>query len=349
MGDEGVSSTTLGAGALRSIREVTIEDVAREAGVSVATVSRALRNLPNVAPSTKLRVQQVADRLDYVAHPTAARLAAGKTSTVAVAVPVLDQWYFAKVVSGVEAVLSDQGFDLLLYSVATEADRRRFFQGRGAWWRRGDGLILVDVAFDAAASSRLASGGPTIVTIGSRHERFSSVTIDDEDSAREAVGHLISRGHERIALIWGEPHAGLDFVVPALRRRGYHRALEDAGIDLDPRLEALGGFSVDGGREAMAQLLRLPDPPTAVFAMSDEMAFGALDEIRRQGLRVPHDVAVVGFDDHDLSRLFDLTTVRQQADELGAAAARLLLDALRGESEPSHHVAPTFLVVRRTT
>lgn len=330
-------------------REVTIEDVARQAGVSVATVSRALRNLPNVAPSTKLRVQQAARALEYVANPTAARLAVGKTSTVAVAVPVLDQWYFSKVVAGIEAVLSSQGLDLLLYAVGTEADRHRFFQGRGAWWRRGDGLVLVDVAFDRVEASRLAANGPTIVTIGSRNAEFSSVTIDDRDAAREAVGHLIARGHERVGLIWGEPHAGLDFPVPRRRREGYLQALGDAGLPPDPAMEALGGFSVDGGREAMAQLLGLPQPPTAVFAMSDEMAFGALDEIRRRGLRVPHDVAIVGFDDHDLAPLFGLTTVRQQVDEIGASAARLLLASLNGTEPVTHAVAPTHLVVRRTT
>jgi LacI family transcriptional regulator, repressor for deo operon, udp, cdd, tsx, nupC, and nupG len=330
-------------------KAITIEDVARDAGVSVATVSRALRNLPNVAPSTRQRVHRVARELHYTADPTAARLAAGKTSTVAVAVPVLDQWYFAKVVAGIEAVLSDQGLDLLLYSVPTEADRKRFFRGRGAWWRRGDGLILVDVAFDADEAERMSANGPTIVTIGSRNPQFSSVTIDDRGASREAVAHLIGRGHQRVGLIWGEPHAGLEFEVPKLRRAGYHQALEAAGIPADPALQAPGGFSVDGGREAMAAILDAHDPPTAVFAMSDEMAFGALDEIRHRGLRVPEDLAVVGFDDHDLSRLFGLTTVRQEVDQIGTTAARSLLDSLTGTGVPTHTVAPTCLVVRRTT
>lgn len=330
-------------------KPTTIEDVARRAGVSVATVSRALRNLPNVAPSTKQKVEQAAIDLHYTAHPTAARLAAGKTSTVAVAVPVLDQWYFTKVVAGIESVLSRHGLDLLLYAVPSEADRRRFFHGRGAWWRRGDGLILVDVAFDRDEAERIARNGPTIVTIGCSSEQFSSVTIDDRGSSRRAVDHLIGRGHQRIGLIRGEPQQGAGFPVPGLRRAGYQDALETAGLAPDPALEVAGGFCAEGGSRAMAELLRLPDPPTAVFAMSDEMALGAMQEIRRQGRHVPHDVAVVGFDDHDLAGVFSLTTVRQDVSEIGATAARLLLSALARATAAQHVVAPSCLVVRGTT
>ena len=331
-------------------KAITIGDVARHAGVSVATVSRALRNLPNVAPSTRLRVERAAHELQYTADPTAARLAAGKTSTVAVAVPVLDHWYFAKVVAGVEAVLSEAGLDLLLYSVPTEVDRTRFFHGRGAWWRRGDGVILVDVAFRRNEAERLATiNGPSIVTVGSRNPEFSSVTIDDRAAAREASDHLIARGHSRVGLIWVQRPAGLQFELARLRREGYRAALASAGIEADPGLEVCGSSSPEGGRQAMAQLLERPDPPTAVFAVTDEMAFGAIDEARRRGLRVPEDLAVVGFDDHDLAAMFRLTTVRQELDQVGAAAARLLLTSLSAPTGSEHVVLPTSLVVRASS
>lgn len=330
-------------------KAITIEDVARRAGVSVATVSRALRNLPNVAPSTRLRVEQAALELHYTADPTASRLAAGKTSTVAVAVPTLDQWYFARLVAGVEAVLRQQGLDLLLYSVPTEVDRKRFFQGRGAWWRRGDGLILVDVPLEAEkGEGSVNANRASIVTIGSRTARFPSVTIDDRAAARRAVEHLLDRGHRRLGLISGDPRGELSEVA-SLRRQGYLEALAAAGLQAEPAMEAAGGFTVQGGCVAMARLLDDPDPPTAVFAISDEMAFGAIGEVRRRGGQVPGDVAVVGFDDHDLAVVFDLTTVRQEVDQVGATAAQLLLASLAGIAPLDHLVVPTALVVRASS
>lgn len=328
---------------------VTIEDVARAAGVSVATVSRALRDLPNVAPSTREKVQQVALDLAYVADPAAARLAVGRTGTVAVAVPLFDAWYFSKVVSGIEAVLKDVNIDLLLYAISSEAERVRFVAGRGAWWRRSDALVLVDIHLSDDEAIRLHSAGANIVTIGTRNPHFSSVTLREQEAAIKVIHHLHGRGHRRIGLITGETHA-LGFRVPILRMEGAQQGLEELGLEAGKELQRPGGFSVDGGREAMAELLDLDEPPTAVFAMSDEMAFGALDELRQRGRSVPDDIAVVGFDDHEMAELFGLTTVRQDVDTIGASAGRLVLAAVEDPTaEPEHLVTATDLVVRRTT
>jgi DNA-binding LacI/PurR family transcriptional regulator len=281
-----------------------------------------------------------------VANPTAARLAAGRTGTVAVVVPVFDSWYFAKVVAGVEAVLKERAVDLLLYAVDSEAARQAFLAGRGAWWQRGDALIMVDVRLTDSESERLARSGSRIVTIGSRTSIFSSVCLDEERAAALAADHLMRRGHRRIGVLAGDPHA-LHFTVPALRLGGFCDALDRVGRLPAPELIRSGGFSVDGGRDAMANLLDLDEPPTAVFCLSDEMAFGALDEIRHRGLRVPDDVAVVGFDNHDLAPLFDLTTVGQDVESIGAMAGRLVVQAMHNPSEPPEHVnTPTTLVVR---
>jgi DNA-binding LacI/PurR family transcriptional regulator len=331
----------------------TIEDVANAAGVSVATVSRALRDLPNVAPSTRQKVLDVAQELHYVVDPTASRLAAGKTRTVAVAVPVLDAWYCAKVVAGIEAVLKESDFDLLLYAVTDEAERKRFVAGRGAWWRRSDAVILVDICLFEEEASRLAESGAAVVTIGTELAQFSSVRLDEMNSAREATEHLIAGGHRRIALLKGDPLVG-QFRVPLYREQGFFEALADAEIEWVPDLQISGGFSIDGGREAMRALLSLDEPPTAVFAMSDEMAFGALHELQRQGLSAPDDVAIVGFDDHDISEIFGLTTIRQDVEAIGAAAARMALSSVRRASdsvlfEPERVVSPTKLIVRKTS
>ncbi len=326
----------------------TIEDVAAAAGVSVATVSRALRDLPNVAPSTREKVRAVAKDLAYVSHPSASRLAAGRTGTVAVVVPMFDAWYFSSVVAGIEAVLKERNVDLLLYAVGNEEDRSTFFAGRGAWWRRSDALIIVDVALSDDVVGRLHNSGARIVTIGSRTEPFSSVTLDEQAAAGSAARRLIDQGHRRIGVLTGEPLSA-DFRVPIKRLKGFHQAMVDAGVEPDPELERDGNFSIEGGAEAMAELLSLPDPPTAVFALSDEMAFGALGEMRRRGLNAPDDVAIVGFDDHQMAELLGLTTVRQPVDTVGAMAGRLVLDVIKDRAAPVEHlVVPTELIVRTT-
>ncbi len=331
-------------------KPATIEDVALAAGVSVATVSRALRNLPNVAPSTRERVQQVADQMSYVANRAASSLAAGRSGNIAVVVPVLDSWYFAKAVAGIEAVLKESNIDLLLYAVTNEAERRRFVADRSEWIRRSDGLIMFDIRLSAQESERLASSGARIVTIGTESPEFPSLMLDEISATRAAVDHLVASGHTRIGVITGDAD-GLGFRVPILRLTAFQSGIEAAGLGLHPELERPGGFSIDGGREAMAELLKLENPPTAVFAMSDEMAVGALDHMRRNGLTAPDDVAVVGFDDNDIAELFDLTTVRQDVDHIGVTAARLVLGLVEQTStpsEPERVICPTSLVRRGT-
>ena len=327
----------------------TIEDVAAAAGVSVATVSRALRDLPNVAPSTREKVRAVAAELSYVSNPSASRLAAGRTGTVAVVVPVFDAWYFSSVVAGIEAVLKAVHVDLLLYAVGNEVDRVSFFAGRGAWWQRSDALVMVDVALGDESAGRLASSGARIVTVSGETEHFSSVSLDEHAAAATATQHLIERGHTRIGVLSGESLSA-GFRVPVLRLEGFRRAMDAAGLETGPSLEQSGNFSMEGGAEAMASLLDVPNPPTAVFAMSDEMAFGAIAEMRSRGMRSPDDVAIVGFDDHQMSELMGLTTIRQPVETIGELAGKAVLETIQKTAAPiSHQVVETELVIRSTT
>ena len=329
---------------------VTIEQVARRANVSVATVSRALRGLPNVAPSTRSRVEQVARDLDYQVDTYASRLATGRSDTVGLAVPNINSWYFAQVAAGVEAVLADAGMDVLLHSVGDGAGRGRLLSGQSSVRRRLDGLILIDVLLTAAEIRTLAADPVNVVTVGQWTEEFPSVTVDNRDAARAATRHLLELGHRRIGLVGGSAHTSLPFDVPGHRRQGYVEALLEEGLGYHADLEADGGFSVKGGAEAMVHLMSAARPPTAVFALSDEMAMGAMRAAADLGLRVPEDVSVVGFDDHELARVFGLTTVRQDPEWHGATAGRLLL-GLGDDPTPemAHVVGETRLLVRSTT
>jgi LacI family repressor for deo operon, udp, cdd, tsx, nupC, and nupG len=327
-----------------------VEDVAALAGVSVATVSRALRGLPNVALATRERVRAAAEELRYRPDPNASRLAAGRSHAIGVVVPVIGQWYFGQVLAGVEAVLAPAGFDLLVYTAPSPLDRRRFLDDASPMHKRVDGLVLVDFPIPEADLASWARTGVHLVTIGRSTSVFPSVSIDERAAAASVVQHLLGLGHRRIGLIGGGRNEGaFRSRVPTERRAGYRAALRAAGVAASPELEARGGFTVDDGRVGMDRLLAAPEPPTAVFAIADEMAVGAWETARRRGLRVPDDVSIVGFDDHEMAAPLALTTVRQPVADIGAAAARLLVDGLAGPVAPGHVVLPTELVVRGTT
>lgn len=329
---------------------VTIEDVAARAGVSVATVSRALRGLPNVAPTTRDKVRAVALQLGYRADPNASRLGARRTRTIGMGVPLLGSWYFSQVVAGAEAVLSAEGYDVLLLAIGSAAARRRMVEGDGPLHRRVDGLLLVDLRLDPDEVDTFARTGSSIVTVGDSYPGFPSVAIDDRRAAAMAVTHLLNLGHRDIALIGDLPGEALQFNVPGFRRAGYRQALDDAGVPVRLDYDVAGNFSVDGGHEAMVRLLATPRPPTAVFAMSDEMAIGAIRAVRDHGLRVPEDVSVVGFDDHELAEAVGLTTIRQPVAQIGGLAARAALRLLEEDPpSPLHQVVETSLAVRTTT
>ena len=261
---------------LQTIRRerATIEDVAATAGVSVATVSRALRGLPNVASHTWERIERIATQLDYRADPAASRLAAGRSHAIAVAVPMLDGWYFSHVVAGAEAVLADAGYDTIVVGLGASGEGRQVLEAAGPIYRRVDGLICVDAAADDHEFGRLRSEGMALVYIGPDGPGVPSLGIDDVEVGRLATSHLLELGHTRIGVVNGQPEDGS--VAPFRRQQGFEAAFAAAGLRPDPSLFVPGYFDIGGGYEALGMLLDRPDPPTAVFAFSDEMAFGVL-------------------------------------------------------------------------
>lgn len=327
----------------------TIEDVAERAKVSVATVSRALRGLPNVAPSTRERVLAAAQDLAYVADPSAARLATGRSRTIGLALPMLGQWFYSKIFSGVEGVVAARGYDVLPFSMSGPGGVDRFVESL-PFRKRVDGLLLVDAALTDAQIERIRGAALPIVTVGLRFLDASSLVVDNQSAARLAVGHLTGLGHQRIALIGGIEDDPFNFSVPVDRYRGYVDALHHVGVEPDPALVVPGNFSLEGGAEAMHHLLALDEPPTAVFCCSDEMAIGAMQVARDAGLRVPEDLSVVGFDDHDVSEYVGLTTIRQDVVGMGERAATMLLGVIAApDGDASHERHPARLVVRRST
>lgn len=326
-----------------------IEAVAALAGVSTATVSRALRGLANVSPETRDRVLAAAKELNYVVSPSASRLASGKTRSVGVVTPYIGRPFFALVLEGAEEVLRGAGYDVLLYALPDEAERMAFFD-RMPLRRRVDAVLVVTLPLTELQSQQFRALGVPVGTVGMALDGLPHVGIDDQAAARVAVNHLVNLGHERIAMIGGGPsaHEPNPFVAPVDRTRGFRAAMTEAGLPVLPEYEVDGQYTPAGGEQAMAQLLSLPTPPTAVFAQSDRMAFGALHALRALGLSCPDDISLIGFGDHEVAASQDLTTIAQPTREQGAAAARLLLEALDGQ-EVASQVLPTSLVLRAST
>jgi LacI family transcriptional regulator, repressor for deo operon, udp, cdd, tsx, nupC, and nupG len=331
-----------------AVTRATIHDVAREAGVSTATVSRALRQHPYVAASTRERVMSVVERLQYVANANATRLASGQSRTVGFITPMLTSWYTSELTAGVEEVLTHERFDLLI-GTANSAARERMFRGDARFQQRVDGVILADVFCGDDGARRLASLDSPIVVLGEQLQRVTSVSIDNERGARLAAKHLLELGHKRIALVGGHTQLDVAQNVPTERANGFNVALQAAGVRVPAMYIQDGDFTIDGGRRAMQTLLAMKKAPTAVFFMSDEMAFGALQAIRQAGLRIGVDVSVVGFDDHPVAEAMGLTTVRQPVRDIGRLGARLMLDALDGFGVVRHHPVEVELVERLST
>lgn len=330
--------------------KVSIVDVARMAGVSVATVSRALRGLPNVSVDTRQRVMAAAHELEYTASPLAAALVTGRTRSVGVIAADTDRWFFAEVLRGLEEGLRDRGYDLVLHVLPEGVRRELFFSGLPVR-RRVDALVVAGLRLTDAELKTLRQLRLPIACVAETLEGVHSERIDNEAAARLAVQHLIDLGHTWIAMIGGAPN-GDKLSAPAARTRGYRAALAAAGLSPGPVLD--GGFTPAGGAAAMVELLKsVGGPPSAVFCQSDEMAFGALRALQRAGIRVPDEVSVIGFDDHELADAFELTTVGQPICAQGAAAARWLTAGLdqpaNGVQPVTDSVHPVRLVRRGST
>jgi len=327
----------------------SIDDVARLAGVSTATVSRALNGRGKVSAGARERVRQAASDLGYVASASASSLASGRTRNVGVLVPFVDGWFFGAVLAGATETLMQHGYDVTLYPVTTDAATRRDLFRTLLRRRRVDAVLAISLALEPGEVAALQQLGLPVVAIGGP-QALPALAVDEDAVARLAATHLIELGHRDIAHIGVEASVDIDFRVGARRHAGFERALADAGIPLPPERVATGDFTVAGGHRAAARLLAA-GPVTAIFAASDEMAIGALQACRDAGLAVPGDVSVIGVDGHELAAFFDLTTIDQFPVDQGRTAAFAVLHALDADAPepPAPGRLPFALLPRGST
>ena len=334
----------------------TIQRVAELAGVSTATVSRALAGKSTVSAATRQRVEDAARQLGYVASATASSLASGRTRNVGMVMPFLGSWYYASVLKGAHRALADAGYDLTLYHLedtTRHPRRRQRLFDEFLMRKRVDAFIAVSLELTAEELTRIHDLGKPMVGLGGPLEDVTTLSIDDRAVAELATSHLTSLGHRRIAYIGGSEGFDLNFHMPAHRRQGYEDALIAAGVTPDPAMRLATDFTIQGGHQATLQILGDPRlRPTAIFAASDEMAIGAILAARSLGLRVPEDLSVVGIDGHELGAFFELTTVDQHPVEQGRLAALALLAELRQDTASEGHAnraLPYNLHVRKST
>jgi DNA-binding LacI/PurR family transcriptional regulator len=328
----------------------TIRDVARLAGVSEATVSRALRDLRHVAPETAETVRAAADRLGFVPSRNAAALATGRPKVVSVVTPTLVSWFYSSTLEGVDGVLREAGWATSLIDLAEDGGSRRRLTEAELHAGQASAHVVIGFGLDEAEQAVLRNVPDPVVTVGGRFAGVRGIGIPEADAARLAVGHLLSLGHRRIGHVGGDREPGLNESVVGARRDAWSSMLLEAGITPAADWFASGGLQLEASRDAALRLLSRPDRPTAIFAATDEAAFGVLLAAQRLGLRVPQDLSVAGLDDHAFSAASGLTTVRQSPMEQGARAAALLLSDLGARRGPvSTAPAPVELVVRATT
>lgn len=329
-----------------------IKDVARVAGVSPATVSRALSGNGSVSPRAKQAVKRAAHELGFVMSYHASSLATGRSRNIGIVLPYVNRWYFSTVLEGASAALLDAGYDLTLYDF--QGDRyRESVLSEFLLRKRLDGVIAVSLELKEHEVEQILLAGIPVVGIGGPLPGTATIRIDDNAIGRQATEHLISLGHSRIAHIGGENEYGRHFKISSGRRAGYEAAMAENGLPLRPSWSLVSDYTTNDAYKQAKNLLANPtERPTAIFAASDEMAAGAILAARDLGLRVPDQLSVIGVDGHEIGEMFGLTTIDQFARDQGARAVeKLLLQITSGEAgtESSDELVQARFVVRSST
>jgi DNA-binding LacI/PurR family transcriptional regulator len=330
-------------------RSATIRDVARHAGVSVATVSRVLNDLPIVSVDTRDRVLAAVNALGYRRSATARSLSIGRSQAIGVVAPFFTTPSVVERLRGISESLARHGYDLLLFDVETPEQREDALR-HFARHDRVDGLLVISLPLSDEEVEALRRNDVPVVLVDVGHPGLPRVEIDDVHGGELATEHLLAKGHRRLGFVGDLPGNPFGFTSSERRREGFRRALRRAGLEPAERLERLGVHGREQARALAEELLRERDRPTAVFAASDIQAFGVLQAAEALGLRVPEELAVIGFDDVEVAGILGLTTVRQPLRESGARGTELLIARIEaGDQRPVMELEPLTVVERRTT
>lgn len=330
----------------------TLADVAKLAGVSKSTASRALSGRGSVSGATKSRVAKAAGELGFVASSAAESLATGRSRNIAVVTPFINRWFYGEVIDGVESALIGAGYDLTLYRLTDDPDQRTALFNYFLVRKGVDAVIAVTLFINDDEIQRLRDLGKPIVGIGGKIPNIATFSIDDVVTARRATEYLIELGHRRLMHIGGDQEKQLDFEVHSNRLTGFRQALGAAGLSHDS--DFIGDdFDISGGyRSALRALANPVTRPTGIVAGSDEIAIGVFTAARELGIQVPEELSVIGIDGHPLGQTFGLTTMNQHPARQGSMAVAQALAQLGDgwdESDDAHLELQVDLTVRSST
>lgn len=325
-----------------------IKDVAKMANVSVATVSRVINNCGNVSDESRESVIRAVRELSYRPNLLGRNLRRTETNMILVLLPTIANPFFTKIVKGIEDIAKKNGYHIMLCNTESDINREKIYIDL-LKNRLADGVIFIAPELSREELSQLGSVYPVVqCTEYKEGAKVSHVSIDDHAAAYTATKHLISLGHTKIGLI----SCNNNFVSTKKREEGYRKALSEHEIPFSEKLISYGGYGFKSGLRGAMQLLSQQNRPTAIFAISDMMAIGAMKAIKNAGCRVGKDIAVVGFDNVSFSSMIDpmLTTIAQPMNDLGGVAMEILLRQIKGENrEPENVVLEHELIIREST
>lgn len=330
----------------------TIYDVANEASVGIGTVSRVLNASEQVNPETRARVLAAIDKLGFVPKFEALARARKQLGRIGVLTPFFTSDSFVDRLRGVVAALTSLPYELVLYDVASEAQRDGYLTNL-ALTHRVDGLIAIGLPFETATALRLLTHKlPTVVIVPASniiHPALTQIIHDDAAGGRMAAEYLLARGHQRLGFVGDTDVPAFTGTTSDLKLNSFRRTLQQAGVTLPNEYVGLAAFGMEPACQQAHAMLALPVPPTAIFAGSDTQALGVIRAARERGLRVPDDLAVMGFDDIEHAEFFGLTTIDQQLNTSGRRAVELLLALLVEGEQPAQHIELPFRLMKRAT
>ncbi|MFZ6028003.1 MAG: LacI family DNA-binding transcriptional regulator [Chloroflexota bacterium] len=326
----------------------TIYDVAKLSGLSISTISRVLNAPQKVSEATRAKVMAAIDQLQYTPQAEARARALQNTRRIGIITPFFTSPSVVQRLRGIDAALADHRYELIIYTVDS-VEKLDIYLSTLPITGNLDGLVIISLPYREEAAERLVRSHLETVSIEYTYPSFSSVLINDVLGGRLAGRYLASQGHQRVGMI-GDVNPPEYAIRPVVDRlQGLREGLEEFNIILENRYVCSASFLQEPTRRSARQLLSMPDRPTAIFAAADIQAIMTIRVAREMGLRVPEDVAVIGFDDLDIADDIGLTTIRQPLDDSGRLAAELLLSRLDEPERPVQHVQlPLSLIVRET-
>ncbi|MBK6644854.1 MAG: LacI family DNA-binding transcriptional regulator [Anaerolineales bacterium] len=327
----------------------TIYDVARLSGVSIATISRALNSPDKVNPETRTKVMEAIDRLGFVPKAEARARALQSANRIGVITPFFTAPSFVQRLRGVAGTLSRANYELVIYPVDSVEHMQGYISSIPIMGNL-DGLIIMSLAIEKTDARRLIENGMQTVLIEFSHEELNSIIINDEQGGRMVAEYLIQKGHKSLGFL-GDIEPPERYAIHPVKSRleGFKKTLEEAGVSFPKKNIKQALYSQENSRQAAYELLSMSSRPTALFAASDIQALSVMKVARQLNLRIPDDLAVIGFDDIDMADYVDLTTVRQHLDESGRLAAEMVLARIRDGSRALQHINLPLNLVERAT